>query len=151
MNKKKWRKPLIASALLAVARFSTAAQSLDLASTIDPAQGPASGGGRDSRGPVISADGRYVLFASTANNLMLATNNNPIPVGIPASLNVFLAWGADGESHLTCRITDVWNPECYLMWGPDANTPLPGLPIGFYYNDGAMYPDKHEGMLERLH
>lgn len=40
--------------------------------------------------PIISLDGRYVLFASTANNLTLTSNSNPLPVLIPPKLNVFL-------------------------------------------------------------
>ena len=39
---------------------------------------------------MMSADGRFVLFASTANNLLLNSNNMPIPARFPASLNVFL-------------------------------------------------------------
>lgn len=48
------------------------------------------GANGDSGLPVISADGRYVLFASTADNLALATNNLPIPAVVPAGFNVFL-------------------------------------------------------------
>ena len=40
--------------------------------------------------PIISQDGRYVLFASTANNLCLTTNHTSIPARWPAPLNVFL-------------------------------------------------------------
>lgn len=65
-------------------------QSMDLVSTVDPAIGPAAGGGGDSFASVISPDGRYVLFASTANNLVLLTNNQPIPASIPANLNAYL-------------------------------------------------------------
>jgi hypothetical protein len=38
----------------------------------------------------MSPDGRFVLFASTANNLLLNSNNTPIPARFPANLNVFL-------------------------------------------------------------
>lgn len=41
-------------------------QAAQLISAVDPAQASAGGGG-DSWLPIISADGRYVLFASTAN------------------------------------------------------------------------------------
>jgi Tol biopolymer transport system component len=80
---------LIAGALFGTA-FSIYGQSLDLISTVDPAPGPAPGGGGDSFASVISPDGRYVLFASTANNLVVMTNNQPIPASIPANLNAYL-------------------------------------------------------------
>ena len=38
----------------------------------------------------MSLDGRYVLFSSAANNLTLLGNGNPVPLVIPASLNVYL-------------------------------------------------------------
>ena len=40
--------------------------------------------------PIVSPDGRYVLFASLANNLVLISNNLPLPVQFPVKLNVFL-------------------------------------------------------------
>jgi len=57
--------------------------------------------------------------------------------------------GLNGRAN--CRITDVWNPECYLLWGPDENSVGPGDPGAWCFNDGAMFPDTREGMLERLH
>jgi Tol biopolymer transport system component len=48
------------------------------------------GGNGDSFTPMPSADGRYVAFASSANNLLLASNNLPIPATLPARINVFL-------------------------------------------------------------
>ena len=42
-----------------------------LASGLDPAQPASAGGSGDSWAPIMSADGRFVLFASTANNLSL--------------------------------------------------------------------------------
>ena len=44
----------------------------------------------DSGPSIISPDGRYVLFSSAANNLVLTTSTNPIPLLIPARLNVYL-------------------------------------------------------------
>ena len=71
---------------------------LQLVSTLD--QAPAAGGGGDSWAPIISADGRYVLFASTANNLVLTSNTNPIPALFPARLNVFLRDRTSGTTTL---------------------------------------------------
>lgn len=49
--------------------------------------GPATANG-DSYAGALSADGRFVLFASTANNLL--SNAPPIPLAIPPRLNVYL-------------------------------------------------------------
>ena len=61
-----------------------------LVSGLDPAQPAPAGGSGDSWAPIISSDGRFVLFASTANNLLLNSNNTPIPARFPANLNLFL-------------------------------------------------------------
>ncbi len=61
---------------------------------------PPGGGNGDSMMPVLSADGRYVLFASTANNLLLTSSNAPIPAAFPARLNVFLRDRTHGTNTL---------------------------------------------------
>ena len=48
------------------------------------------GGNGDSGPAIISPDGRYVLFSSAANNLASTVNSNPVPVLIPARINVYL-------------------------------------------------------------
>lgn len=48
------------------------------------------GGSGDSWGSIISVDGRFVLFASTANNLVLTTNGGALPISGAPRLNVFL-------------------------------------------------------------
>jgi type II secretory pathway pseudopilin PulG len=50
----------------------------------------------------------------------------------------------------TFKVTDVWNPACYLLWAPDENAVGPGIPGAFDYNDGANFPSSNEG-LDRLH
>lgn len=59
-------------------------------SLLSPNLAPPSGGNGDSGLPILSQDGRYVLFSSTANNLVLLNNNAPIPMLVPARFNVFL-------------------------------------------------------------
>jgi hypothetical protein len=44
----------------------------------------------DSVAPIITPDGRFVLFASTADNLVLTTNGLPLQTSFPARFNVFL-------------------------------------------------------------
>jgi len=85
--------------LAAATAWSASAGALQLASTVDPALGPSSGGGGDSATPIISADGRFVLFASTANNLALV-GTNPLPVLVPPPLNVFLRDRVSGTTRL---------------------------------------------------
>jgi hypothetical protein len=48
------------------------------------------GGSGDSWGAIISPDGRFVLFASMANNLVLTTNGHALPIAGAPRLNVFL-------------------------------------------------------------
>lgn len=55
-----------------------------------PGQTPPSGGNGDAGLPILSQDGRFVLFSSTANNLVLTSNSVPIPALVPARFNVFL-------------------------------------------------------------
>lgn len=68
----------------------SAAALLHAVSVLSPGQSPPAGGNGDSCLPVISEDGCFVLFASTANNLVVTSNGIPIPVLIPARFNVFL-------------------------------------------------------------
>jgi Tol biopolymer transport system component len=75
-------------------------QPLQLVSVADPSQRPPAGGGGDSWTPIISSDGRYVLFASTANNLLLLTNDLPLPARLAAPLNVFLRDRTNGTTTL---------------------------------------------------
>ncbi len=90
-----WWVGLIAGVVLPLS-----AQNLQLISTPGPSQAPPAGAGGDSYAPIISPDGRYILFASTAANLLLTTNNNPIPTRVPAPLNVFLRDRTNGTTTL---------------------------------------------------
>ncbi len=42
----------------------------------------------------------------------------------------------------TARVTDVWNPGCYLLWSPDENVNNVGA---FAFNDASSFPDRNEG------
>ena len=61
--------------LLITLELPASAQSLQLVSAADPSQSPPAGAGGDSWGPTLSRNCRYVLFASTANNLMLRSES----------------------------------------------------------------------------
>jgi Tol biopolymer transport system component len=76
--------------LIAGLNVPVIAQPLQLVSALDPLQAPPAGGGGDSWSPIFSPDARFVLFASTANNLVLTSNANPIPASFPPIFNVFL-------------------------------------------------------------
>jgi len=51
----------------------------------------------------------------------------------------------------TCKVTEAWSPDCYILWVPDENASGPGNPGAFAFNDGANYPTTSEGGLEQLH
>src|SRR5882724_3931582 len=76
--------------LTLLAPFSAAAGFLQLISQPTSPPAPLTSGGGDSWSPMISPDGRYVLFASSAVNLALMSNNASIPAVFPVPLNVFL-------------------------------------------------------------
>src|SRR3954470_4940486 len=68
-----------------------ATQSLRMVSARDVFQPAATGGDSDSLAPVVSVEGRYILFASTARNLIsLSSNAIPLPAIMAPKLNVFL-------------------------------------------------------------
>lgn len=60
-------------------------------------EGPPAGGGGDSLNPVMSPDGRFVLFAGSANNLVPNTNR---PALSPPRVNVFLRDRLNGRTTL---------------------------------------------------
>jgi hypothetical protein len=70
------------------------AAALDIANGIQIASQPAATisavGGGDSSVPIVSPDGRYVLFASTANNLVAGSGGQTMPDYVLAKENVFL-------------------------------------------------------------
>jgi len=82
----------------------------EIISKVEPSAGSWAGGSGDSEIPIVSPDGRYVLFTSTANNLLGTASNTPLPSAFPPKLNVFLRdrinntttlvsvnlWGTDG-------------------------------------------------------
>jgi prepilin-type N-terminal cleavage/methylation domain-containing protein len=46
-----------------------------------------------------------------------------------------------GNVYQTCKMTAVWNTECYLMWEPDENKNGYLSPGAAEYNDGANFPN----------
>ena len=86
---KRWRLSAVA-AVVALIAFQAPASFIQLVSQPDSSLPPVAGGGGSSQLPIVSADGRYVLFASTANNLMVMSNGAPMPVLTMPSLNVYL-------------------------------------------------------------
>jgi len=77
-------------AVTALAAFSAAAATLQTISTFDGSTSPTLAGGGDSSNPFLSADGLYVLFASTANNLALTSSNAAMVPSAFQRLNVYL-------------------------------------------------------------
>src|SRR5688572_906747 len=82
-----WR-TLLCVAVLPVA--SALATQQQLVSGPLPSQAAPAGGNGDSVAPILSADGRFVLFTSTANNLVLNSSGIPIPSFVPARFNAYV-------------------------------------------------------------
>lgn len=61
-----------------------------LASPLNSSQGAPANGNGDSWAPIVSPDGRYVLFASTADNLAMTGASNGISKYFPPSVSVYL-------------------------------------------------------------
>jgi Tol biopolymer transport system component len=70
--------------------LSATGVSLQLHSQIDSSFAPSASAGGDSTLPVMSPDARFVLFASTGNNLALAATNTPYHSPIYRCYNVYL-------------------------------------------------------------
>jgi Tol biopolymer transport system component len=86
----KWRWPVVAAVVVLIAVPASASSFLQLISQRDASLPPIVGGGGSSQMPIVSADGRYVLFASTANNLAFMTNGATMTAPTLPTLNVFL-------------------------------------------------------------
>jgi Tol biopolymer transport system component len=80
---------LVLCAMVAFSVGVAKAQPMRLVSAMDGSQVAPAGGGGDSVVPLLSADGRYVLFTSSANNLVLPTNGAAPPAPSPLTLNVY--------------------------------------------------------------
>ena len=65
-------------------------QPVSIVNTVNTPAVTPSGGSGDSMAPIISSNGRYVLFASSANNLTLNDSANPTPPPVPAVMNIYL-------------------------------------------------------------
>jgi hypothetical protein len=77
-------------ALLFLSATFLKAANVQLVSALDSMnEVPASANG-DSSMPFITPDGRYILFASTANNLVMTNDDGPVIKGPPNWINVYL-------------------------------------------------------------
>ena len=76
------------------------AQQLQLVSQIDHTNLYSASGNGDSVLPVLSSDGRFVVFASTADNLCVLQETNRIRSLIPPSMNVYLKDRQNGSTAL---------------------------------------------------
>ena len=81
-----WNRITCAMLLLFIGLSPTLAN-LQLVSALDGSTPVSDTANGDSSCPIITPDGRYVLFDSTANNLVLTNGNGPIPEATPHTLN----------------------------------------------------------------
>ena len=87
--RKRWQGPII-TAFVVLIFSSSYASFLQLVTPRDNLLPPVAGGGGSSLMPIVSPDGRYVLFASPANNLLLMSNGVAMPVQAPPAMNLYL-------------------------------------------------------------
>lgn len=99
----------IAGLFLVAILFPLLTNAVDLLSGPAPSfSSPASAGG-DSYISGLSADGRYVLFNSTANNLAHRTNGSPYLLPHPGKMNAFVHDRVLGKTTLvSVDPTDTW-------------------------------------------
>jgi len=95
-----WRKAVLSALTVFCLAVPAMATSLQLITTIDPSVGPPASGGGNSMNPIITPDGRYVLFASTADNLALTSSNTPFLAQSLPKINVFLRDRTNGTTIL---------------------------------------------------
>jgi Tol biopolymer transport system component len=131
---------ITACSFLAVSLFAGSLQVLSVPDSGVPRSATASG---DSLLPVLSPDGRYVLFASTAKNLAITPNGNPMPVLIPPRQNVYLRdrqldttvlvsvsqQGTEGASE-NCTPTGISNDGRFALFESSGVNLVPGATNG---------------------
>ena len=98
MGKRLWR--CLATLLLFWTCQVALASPFRLLSAPDPSQLASAAAGGDSWGPIMTPDGRFVLFASTANNLVPGSNNLFSASQFPLHQNVFLRDRSNGATVL---------------------------------------------------
>jgi len=112
--RKRWQGPII-TAFVVLIFSSSYASFLQLVTPRDNLLPPVAGGGGSSLMPIVSPDGRYVLFASPANNLLLMSNGVAMPVQAPPAMNLYLR---DRASNTTTLVS-------VNLAGPAAVTAIP--------------------------
>lgn len=83
---------------------------------------------------ICASDSKSPYYKDRQNKLSSYVMNGA-PAGYP-NPNVYR----------TCKIPNIWNPMCYLLWEPDENAAGPGNPGAFEYNDAANFPNTGEGI-----
>ena len=81
---------LLAVTVIATGGSCLAADRIQLLSLRNPGVAPPASANADSGLPILSPDGRFVLFASSADDLVVMANGARIATLIPPPLNVFL-------------------------------------------------------------
>ena len=92
----------ISALLLFLPAFAPLSSSaaLQLVTAANPAVAAPPNGNGDSWSPIVTPDGRYALFASTADNLVLTASSNGIAPLNPSSVNVYLRDRLNGTTML---------------------------------------------------
>ncbi len=95
--------------------------------------------------PYVRAPRSYLCPAGTKISTYTTPGLRKNRLSTYVSNGAVCGFGMTG-ARANCRVTDVWNPGCYLLWEPDENQLPQGNPPGFMFNDGAAYPTLMEGL-----
>lgn len=102
----------IAICFIFVSLLPLFASAVDLLSVPGPSFSPPASAGGDSYVSAVSADGRYVLFNSSANNLTHRTNGLPYLLPHPAKMNAFVHDRVLGTTTVvSVDPTDTWTGD----------------------------------------
>src|SRR5215471_4543191 len=94
------RRVIWASLVFSSSVFMALADGPELVTTKSPLIEPSIAGGGDSGNGFVTPDVRFVLFASTANNLAATSSNTPFLSQAPIRLNVYLRNRTNGTTSL---------------------------------------------------
>jgi Tol biopolymer transport system component len=104
--------------------------------TLDPLGGSAFG---DSTGPLLSQDGRYVAFTSTASDLVFGDENDASDVYVrdllTGALELVSRSSADVIGNEKSELTDLSPDGRYVVFDSDAKNLVPNGKAGVYVRD----------------
>jgi prepilin-type N-terminal cleavage/methylation domain-containing protein/prepilin-type processing-associated H-X9-DG protein len=107
--------------------------------------------------------GKWFIYVSNPNSFLCPVDiqsqtyvkhlrNNELSSYVMDGAVVYFQEGPDADAPpwKMTRVTDIWSPECYLLWEPDENELGYLNPGAFEFNDGSNYPEGGGGAVDGL-